>query len=54
MELFEVEKGMYILIGCRNHNVLDVNYHTGVLLVYWVARPKEQFEIQFNENFEKT
>ncbi len=54
MELFEVEKEMYILINGRNHNVLDVNYNTGLLLVYWVGRPKEQFEIQFNETFEKT
>lgn len=54
MELYEVEAGDYILIEGRNNMVLDVNYNTGVLLVYWVGRPKEQNEIKFNENFEKT
>lgn len=54
MELFEIEAGDYILINGRNNMVLEVDYNTGVLLVYWVGRPKEQYEINFDESFEKT
>ena len=46
MEIFN--EGDYVLIEGRNHRVVDVDYVLNRLTVYWIACPKEVFEVPIN------
>ena len=47
-----VEEGSYVLIGGRNHRILEVDYLNKKVLCYWVAKPKEEKWVEWDDSFE--